>query len=151
MQVCRILPGEVELLQIHNVGHLLDTLGGDILGGIVGSHPLHPLPDGHDVQQVGLRDAQHHTALSGAFNEPLLLQPPQSLPDGGAADPQLLRQTQLRENLSSGVDSLNDIILQAFKNLIRQRCGFKLIHSLSPYYGLRKRPGASCSSFSSSS
>ena len=120
----------VEVLKVDNVGQLGKPLGGHVLRGVVGGKPLDALADVHDVLQIFLGDAHHPGAFSGVLNEPLLFQAAQRVPDGGAADAQLVNQLQLRQNLSPGIDALNDVILQLLEDLIGQRRGFELIHIL---------------------
>ena len=66
-----------------------------VLRGVVGSQPLDALADVHDVLQIFLGDAHHPRAFAGVLNKPLLFQTAQRLPDGGAADAQLIDQLQL--------------------------------------------------------
>ena len=112
------------------MGQLGKPLGSHVLRCVVGGKPLDALADVHDVLQIFLGDAHHPGAFSGVLNEPLLFQTAQRLPDGGAADAQLIDQLQFRQYLAPGVDALNDVVLQLLEHLIRQRRGFELIHIL---------------------
>ena len=70
-----------------------------------------------------------YLSFAGALNQALLLQTAQGLPDGGTADAQLFGQPQLGQNFAPGIHALDDIVLQAFKHLIRQGSGLKVVHT----------------------
>ena len=115
---------KIEVLQFAELPQTLGIGLGAVFGGVEGGQALAAQADVHDVLQVLQRDAQHHAALAGIPDQPLLLQAAQGLPDGGAAHVQLLHQLQFGEHLPPGVHPGDNIGLQLLKYLIRQRDGF---------------------------
>ena len=147
----RVLPGEVEFLQIHHMRQLLQSLRRHVFGGVVGGKSLDPQADVQQIIEIVQRNAEHAGTLAGVLDETLLRETAQRLSNGCAADAELLDELQLRQYLPAGIDAEDDVIFQLRKHAVCKGGGLILCHSGASFQSRPKRPPESSSSLASSS